>query len=59
MWCNICWDAAACVLSADVCVCSLFALVASMHSTLKLYGNCKANAHLPGLGNYQSLMDEG
>jgi hypothetical protein len=47
------------VLSADVCVCSLFALVASMHSTLKLYGNCKANAHLPGLGNYQSLMDEG
>lgn len=32
-------------------------LVASCHSTLKLYGNCEATAHLPGLGDYQSLME--
>jgi len=35
----------------------LFSLIASMHATLKLYGNCKTSAHLPGLGEYQSLMD--
>lgn len=32
-------------------------LVASCHSTLKMYGECEPSAHLPGLGDFQSLMD--
>jgi len=36
---------------------SYMRLVASCHSTLKMYGNCEPTAHLPGLGDYQSLMD--
>lgn len=36
---------------------SMFSLICSMHTTLKMYGTCKSTAHLPGLGDYQELMD--
>jgi fatty acid desaturase len=36
---------------------NILSLISSMHSTLKLYGNCENNAALPNLGDYDSLMD--
>jgi linoleoyl-CoA desaturase len=36
---------------------SLFSLIASMHATLHLYGTCEPTARLPGLGDYQELME--
>ena len=35
----------------------IFSLISSMHTTLNVYGNCENNADLPGLGDYNSLMD--
>eukprot|EP01051_Picozoa_sp_SAG22_P012151 SAG22_NODE_1238_length_5049_cov_42.930707_5_plen_494_part_00 len=35
------------------------ALVLSAHKVLRTYGNCEPCAHLPGLGDYHSLMDGG
>jgi len=36
---------------------SLFSCIVSMHATLNLYGTCEPMSHLPGLGDYQALME--
>lgn len=36
---------------------STMSLIRSMHKTLQIYGTCEETSNLPGLGDYQSLMN--